>query len=424
MDVAYNFTGWNMSLPVNVSEAGMVPIDNRTDDFFGSNQTWSINNVTNGSDITPDPNGSVSRSEIDIYQVHLPLKITLEQWVPIVYYIFGLSGNFLAFIVWIQRRMQHSSGCYLAALALSDLCFLLLHMLYEIHYIWGHKVFNANGACQIFAIVFMWTQHMSPMFVLAFTIERYLAVCHPFKRDKICTKSLAIKVIVSITVVCLLIDGMQGYFWTYVSKADDCDVRGETLIGGVGSVWSVWSWVTEILIFAVVPLLVLIFNILVIHEARKLSENEKIQLQSRKGRRTSTTTFMLLAVSFFLIFTTLPVTIVYNLYAVFQQGDPTLSDEEIHLDQKWQAHLKYTAIKTLVQYFGMAHYACNFYIYCITGKMFRKELVLIFKRVFRIQIPGAWETQSQYEHEKVKLKTLIPQQSKGNDITPNGQCPN
>ena len=45
--------------------------------------------------------------------------------------------------------------------------------------------------------------------------------------------------------------------------------------GGSGSVWSVWSWVTELLLFGVVPLIILVLNVLVIHETRRLSADER-----------------------------------------------------------------------------------------------------------------------------------------------------
>lgn len=362
--------------------SGFINLNSSTEAWYETlqNSTYEGENSTMANNIT-------YKTEYEIYMQHIPIKITLEKWVPIVYYIFGLSGNFLAFLVWIQRRMQHSSGCYLAALALSDLLFLLLHLLYEIHYMWQHKILNYVAACQIFTIFFMCLQYTSPLLVLAFTVERYLAVCHPFKRDKICTTSLAIKVIAGITMGCLVINGIQGYFWIYNQDIDDCDPRPAAMAGGVSSLWSIWSWITELLFFGLVPIAVLFLNILVIREARKLAEHEKRELKTRHGRRTSTTTIMLLAVSFFLIFTTLPVTICYVLHPVFPGGDNTMTDEQMDNDQTWQEHFYYMVVKTVVQNIGMAHYACNFYIYCITGKMFRKELALIFKRIFRQQIP-------------------------------------
>jgi len=60
--------------------------------------------------------------------------------------------------------------------------------------------------------------------------------------------------------------------------------------GGSASVWSVWSWVTELLLFGVVPLLILVLNVLVINETRRLSADERrlhASIQLTTSRRPS-----------------------------------------------------------------------------------------------------------------------------------------
>jgi len=52
----------------------------------------------------------------------------IDKYVTPVWYVVGVPGNLLAFIVWTQRKMRASSGCYLAALALNDCIFLLLQV--------------------------------------------------------------------------------------------------------------------------------------------------------------------------------------------------------------------------------------------------------------------------------------------------------
>jgi len=57
-----------------------------------------------------------------------PLFDTIDKWATPVWYVIGIPGNILAYSVWIQRRMRHSSGCYLAALALDECIFLGLQV--------------------------------------------------------------------------------------------------------------------------------------------------------------------------------------------------------------------------------------------------------------------------------------------------------
>lgn len=150
-------------------------------------------------------------------------------------------------------------------------------------------------------------------------------------------------------------------------------------MGSGPSVWSVYTWCTELIVFAIVPIVILILNVLVIREVREISKSEEKRLfkqstKSSKGSKTSATTVTLLAVSFYLIVTTLPVTIFYSMGHSFEKGDLTLSEEEIKKDKTWQRYLTFWAIRIFVQQWGMSHYACNFFIYLLTGKKFRDEL--------------------------------------------------
>ena len=97
-----------------------------------------------------------------------------------------------------------------------------------------------------------------------------------------------------------------------------------------------------------------------------------------KSSSPSATTFMLLAVSFYLIITTLPVTIFYSLALSFPQGDPDVRDYDT--DPTWRRHFIYLNIRILVDEMGLSHYACNFYIYLMTGRVFRRELRRLFCR--------------------------------------------
>lgn len=52
----------------------------------------------------------------------------VDRYVTPIWYILGIPGNIVAYIVWMQRRMRPSSGCYLAALALDECIFLILQV--------------------------------------------------------------------------------------------------------------------------------------------------------------------------------------------------------------------------------------------------------------------------------------------------------
>jgi len=216
---------------------------------------------------------------------------------------------------------------------------------------------------------------------------RYISVCHPFKREQFCTTQRAVIVIILLCVGVLLLHLIQAYFWQFDAQTGDCGVRQEVTVHGIRSVWTVWSWVTELLVFGLVPLAMLALNALVIAETRRMAviEHQLVPTCSSgstgggrvKNRASgpSATTVMLLAVSFYLIAMTLPVTVVYVVYLSFPEGGATAN---IETDATWQNHLTYWTIRTVVQEIGMSHYAGNIIIYVATGKIFRSELWRLF----------------------------------------------
>ena len=151
--------------------------------------------------------------------------------------------------------------------------------------------------------------------------------------------------------------------------------------GGNISLLILWNLSIEILTFLLVPLTVLVLNILVISEMRRLSRMEQVTLHGH-SQRTSATTVMLLAVSFYLIFTTLPVTIAYTLFYEFDYDfsrfgtrNETLADP---LFRRW---VVYELVLTSIKEFGTTQYAFNIIFYVATGKIFRKELKRLFLKV-------------------------------------------
>jgi len=112
------------------------------------------------------------------YQSQLPTIMAINRCFTVVWYVIGFPGNLLALVVWIQPRMRQSSGCYLAALASADFLFLALHCVFELQTSWDVSVLDSPGVCESFPVVFYATQYLSPLMVLAFTVERYVYPFH------------------------------------------------------------------------------------------------------------------------------------------------------------------------------------------------------------------------------------------------------
>ena len=248
-----------------------------------------------------------------IYDKYLPGLNSSTKYLRIIMYAFGFPGNLVALLVWIRRPMLQSSGCYLAALALNDLIFLSLDFPYILQTEWNTNVLNVPIICEGFTVLYMTSQYNAPLFTLAFTTERYIAIKFPLKRRIYCTVNRAVITVITIFLISIGLNGIQGYFWTYDATSGECLRRLDA-----ADLWESWTWSTEMIMFLCVPLMILALNILVICEIRK---SRKIALKlNRVLFKTMATTTMLLAVSTFLILTTLPVSIVYALNESFSPG--------------------------------------------------------------------------------------------------------
>ena len=155
-------------------------------------------------------------------------------------------------------------------------------MLYELETKWHVTLLQLPGVCEGFPVLFLTTQYLSPLLVLAFTVERYISVCHPFQRERFSTTRRTVITIVSLVLGSLGLHAVQGYFWkfypaTSATSAGECRVRPEVMDGDASSLWTIWSWVTEMAVFGVVPLAILVINILVIRETRHLSASDVLR---------------------------------------------------------------------------------------------------------------------------------------------------
>ena len=62
---------------------------------------------------------------------------TIRTLVDVIYYVawaLGIPGNILSAIVWLRRHVtsKSSSAIYLAALAINDLAYLVIHLVYYV----------------------------------------------------------------------------------------------------------------------------------------------------------------------------------------------------------------------------------------------------------------------------------------------------
>ncbi|XP_024299217.1 thyrotropin-releasing hormone receptor b [Oncorhynchus tshawytscha] len=138
---------------------------------------------------------------------------------------FGIVGNVMVILVVLTtKHMRTPTNCYLVSLAVADLIVLTAAGLPNItDSIFGSWVFGRSGCLGITYLQYLGI-NASSCSITAFTIERYIAICHPIKAQLLCTLSRAKKIILFVWVFTLLYSVM----WFYLS-----DIKEESYENGV-----------------------------------------------------------------------------------------------------------------------------------------------------------------------------------------------
>lgn len=96
-------------------------------------------------------------------------------YTPILVYL-GSVGNCLCIYVFRCPKLKKlSTSCYLSALAISDTVYLVALFIVWLTLV-GIDIFNKTGPCQVIVYVTAVCSFLSVWFVVAFTVERFVAV--------------------------------------------------------------------------------------------------------------------------------------------------------------------------------------------------------------------------------------------------------
>ena len=107
-------------------------------------------------------------------------------------YLSTLTGNVLVCLVVHKTRSMHTTtNCYLVSLAVADTITLLASVPQEIlsYHILGNKWVWGTVGCTLMIYLQYLAINASALSLTAFTVERYIAICHPIKSKFICTLS-------------------------------------------------------------------------------------------------------------------------------------------------------------------------------------------------------------------------------------------
>ncbi|XP_013773450.2 pyrokinin-1 receptor-like [Limulus polyphemus] len=112
----------------------------------------------------------------------------------------GMVGNICTCVVIARNNYMHTAtNYYLFSLAVSDLLLLLLGLPQEMYQLWQRYPYVfGEYFCVLRGLTSETSTNASILTITAFTVERYLAICHPLRAHTMSKLSRAIMVIVGI----------------------------------------------------------------------------------------------------------------------------------------------------------------------------------------------------------------------------------
>ncbi|NXD09338.1 NMUR2 protein, partial [Nothocercus nigrocapillus] len=118
----------------------------------------------------------------------------------------GVAGNFLVCLVIIKHRnMKTPTNYYLFSLAVSDLLVLLFGMPLEVYEMWSNYPFLFGPVgCYFKTALFETVCFASILSVTTVSVERYVAILHPFRAKLESTRKRALRTIVVLWVLSVL----------------------------------------------------------------------------------------------------------------------------------------------------------------------------------------------------------------------------
>lgn len=195
-----------------------------------------------------------------------------------IIFIIGVLGNVLVCAVVRRTRSMHSTtNCYLVSLAVADTITLVASVPQEVlsYHILGDQWVWGSVGCTLMIYLQYLGIDASALSLTAFTVERYIAICHPMKSKSICTISRAKKIIVACWVFAIVYCSP----WFFLTQTRTVCVQGVGEVTTCGfrlrrnSTEYLIMFFTDILLFYVLPLILSVVLYLLI--ARMLLTNSR-----------------------------------------------------------------------------------------------------------------------------------------------------
>ncbi|CAH1775163.1 unnamed protein product [Owenia fusiformis] len=296
-------------------------------------------------------------------------------WSPISLTL-GTLGNILAFIVMRRKNIRgSSSSVYFASISIADTLVLFAGIIPT----WVGElttvfVFLLNQwTCKVFFFSLFSFADIAIWLLVGVTLDRFVAVCFPHSAKRWCTRQTASRVCLVIPIVAILKN--THLFWT---KGNQWEAVGNvtSLVSVCGHPSPAYAyfetyvrpWIAMAL-YAYIPVIVVVIcNLSIVLRLRKLRKKIKpdtIVSDRNQPKIKSSMTIMFISVSLVFLILVVP-----SITVIVSQPIWVKTDEDKAVSK---------LLSAITENMVYVHHGINFYLYCLTGKRFRAEVMTLFR---------------------------------------------
>ncbi|CAH1778608.1 unnamed protein product [Owenia fusiformis] len=290
---------------------------------------------------------------------------------------FGVICNLLSIVVLSNHRMRSSTSIYLMALAILDIVVLLCSALFlaipaMAGYLQGNLMTYSKFYPNLHPIGYPLTlisQTCTIYITVAFTVERFIAVCHPLQAANMCTIPRAKRVVVTVIFCAVVFNIPRMLEFGVTQTLDKATNATVPRIVYKDLHWNkiykvTYMVIAYILVIFLIPFLLLtILNTLLIKAVNR-SRATRATMNTRTLRENNLTVMLIAVIMVFLI-CQFPA-LIDNIITAFLPNEIQNS--------RW-----YIIFYSICTNMVILNSAVNFILYCVFGKKFRRIFLVMFK---------------------------------------------
>ena len=323
---------------------------------------------------------STNQDNINPQSHYLEFKVgkAINFYAPPIITSVGTVANCMTLVVMTRKTHRSSSpSVYVSCLAVVDTLMLWLGLLQYWLLFNFYPQLITEGHCHAMYFVVNTINNYSAWIVVAMTTERFVAVRFPLLVASWCNIRRT-RWILAVILLASILKNIH-YAWTsdflYIPETGVAMCAFALL--RTGPFFRIWQWVDTCLASLIPFLLLIVMNTSVILQLRAARNQQREMMRSKqptngngkednKGNSDVQLTVMLVSVSVTFVILTAPLAIFRSYFSVYGAYKSPHMQAVYYLSHHFCHKLWYV------------NNAVNFFLYCITGSRFRRELMIVF----------------------------------------------